>query len=76
MSRDTLWFSTAEQADRFAQALAAAGHECERIQDDDFSFDSEWRCGVVYSAPEVTQFSQTTYSPAGCKASRFRGEDL
>lgn len=75
MSGDTLWFSCIEHADRFAKSLAAAGHDCERIQDDDFSCDCEWRCGVVYSAPEVTAFSQTTYSPTGRKASRFRGED-
>lgn len=74
MSRDTLWFQTPEQAGRFVLALTAAGHESARIQDDDFSFDCQWRCGVVYSAPEVTDFSQTTYSPAGRMASRFRDE--
>lgn len=76
MSGDTLWFSCIEHADRFAKALAAAGHDCKRILDDDFSYEIQWRHGVSYSAPEVTLFSQTAYSPAGRRASRFREEGL
>lgn len=72
MKGDMLWFSCIEHADRFAKALAAAGHSCERTYDDDFSYEIEWRHGVAYTASEVTELSTTPYSPAGRKASRFQ----
>ncbi|MCY1550570.1 hypothetical protein D9M68_868360 [compost metagenome] len=72
MIGDTLWFSCIEHADRFAQALDAAGYSCKRVFDDDFSCETEWRHGVDYDAPEVTEYSTTPYSPAGRKASRFQ----
>lgn len=72
MKGDRLWFSCIEHADRFANALTAAGHTCERIFDDDFSWETAWRHGVDYDAPEVSEHSTTSYSPAGRMASRFQ----
>ena len=71
-TQDTLWFSSDEQAQRFAEALEAAGHTFERVFDDDFTFENWWRYGVAYLAPLVTHFSQTAYSAAGRRASRFQ----
>lgn len=71
MAGDVLWFSCVEHADRFAKALADDGHQSEQEFDGDFSLEGGWRYGVAYTAPEVTQFSQTPYSPAGRRASRF-----
>ena len=69
--RDTLWFSSAEDAELFTAALAAAGHSSESVFDDDFEFETAWRHGATYTAEGVTDFSVTSYSAAGPKASRF-----
>ena len=71
MSTDTLYFSCAEQAERFAQRVEQAGHETLQFFDGVFSFDCGYRHGVIYSGPEVTHHSETIYSAAGRLASRF-----
>lgn len=74
MSADTLYFQSTEQAERFALRVEEAGHEAMRFFDGDFSVDCGYRYGVTYSGPEVTHHSESPYSAAGRKASRFRDD--
>jgi hypothetical protein len=69
---DRLYFNNSEQAGRFAAAVIAAGHQASIEYDPDtLPFEDDYNCGVTYSGPEVTQFSQSSYSVAGRRASRF-----
>lgn len=70
---DCLWFSCQENAQRFAAAVEAAGHEAVLEHDEDADeFDEPFRFGVTYTGPVVTVFSETPHSPLGRLASRFQ----
>lgn len=77
MSRtDTLWFSDRTDADRFMAAVIATGNDATLVIDDEaFEFNDPDIYGVTYSGSEVTEFSETSYSASGRRASRFCTHD-
>lgn len=74
MTTETLWFQTAEQADRFASQVIDGGHQAPRIFAGDFSFECSYQEVVVFTGAEVTLHRQSPYSRSGQIASRFRDD--
>ncbi|MDH0959101.1 hypothetical protein EGJ86_19220 [Pseudomonas sp. o96-267] len=70
---DQLYFISQASAQRFAEAVKAAGYQAQCFVD---QAGQEFGCtdvfGVRYNAPSVTACSTTPYSSLGRQASRFQ----